>query len=230
MFPFMTDEETSSPPPSVIVQAEHEPPAVAASDNRGSTNNLALKRFNFDVWAIPTGLFLMLGVPVMMLFSDLFLDGPLRSMEDEVCLTSLGSGLMLLGYGIVRRKAGRGRIILGLVLMLVVPITLAYSTGALSLFGGGPTEGESALCCLSFIAGLVLVAAGNSQDEHTAVIARDHPTITSKPTPWVLMIAIAFLAPTILGLLAGNNSIVLLCGLISAGCFLLHSNMNQPET
>ena len=37
-------------------------------------------------------------------------------------------------------------------------------------------------------------------------------------------------SPTVLGLLAGNNSIVLLCGLISAGCFLLHSNMNQSGT
>ena len=227
MFPLMTGEETTSPPPSVIVQAGHEPSTENLNDNQPPTNHLTIKRFNLDVWAIPTGLFLLLGVPVMMLFSDLFLDGPLRSMEDEVCLTCLGSGLVLLGYGIVRRKAGRGRIILGLVLMLVVPITLVYSTGALSLFGGGPTEGESALCCLRFVTGLVLVAAGNSQDEQTAVIASDRPTITSKPTPWVLMTAIAFLAPTILGLLAGNNSIVLLCGLISAGCFLLHSNMNQ---
>lgn len=222
--------EGIAPPSPIVIHAGHEPSTENLTDNQPPTNHLAIKRSNLDVWAIPTGLFFLLGVPVMMLFSDLFLDSPLRNMEDEVCLTSLGSGLMLLGYGIVRRKAGRGRIILGLVLMFVLPITLAYSTGALSLFGGGPTEGESALCCLSFIAGLVLVAAGNSQDEHAAVMAQDHPTITSKPTPWVLMTAIAFLAPTILGLLAGNNSIVLLCGLISAGCFLLHSNMNQPGT
>ena len=222
--------EGIAPPNPIVIHAGHEPSTENLNDNQPPTNHLTIKRFNLDVWAIPTGLFFLLGVPVMMLFSDLFLDGPLRNMEDEVCLTSLGSGLMLLGYGIVRRKAGRGRIILGLVLMFVLPITLAYSTGALSLFGGGPTEGESALCCLSFVAGLVLVAAGNSQDEHTALISQDHPTITSKPTPWVLMIAIALLAPTVLGLLAGNNSIVLLCGLISAGCFLLHSNMNQSGT
>ena len=222
--------EGTAPPNPIVIHGGHGPSTEDLHDNQPPTNHLTIKRSNLDVWAIPTGLFFLLGVPVMMLFSDLFLDSPLRNMEDEVCLTSLGSGLMLLGYGIVRRKAGRGRIILGLVLMFVLPITLAYSTGALSLFGGGPTEGESALCCLSFVAGLVLVAAGNSQDEHAAVVSQSHPAISSKPTPWVLMIAIAFLAPTILGLFAGNNSIVLLCGLISAGCFLLHSNMNQPET
>ena len=228
MVPFMTGEETSSPPPSVIVQAELEPPAVERSENRGSTNNLTLKRFNFDVWAVPTGLFLLVGVPMLMLFAELFrseVPQRLNEVWEDICTGSMLVGVLLIGYGIVRRNAGRGLILLGLTLVLVVPLLVltSWRTGDGS---NGLADGGAGFCFLSFIAGLFIVAKGNRREEPD-VVPRQHQANVNTQNPWAVLLTVFFLALTLLILEGGSTSAMLFVGLVGAASLMLFSTMKR---
>ena len=216
------------PPQSIVVQAGQEPPAVELSDNRGTTNNLALKRFNFDLWAIPTGLFLLVGVPMLMLFAELFrseITQQLSEVWEDICTGSMLVGVLLIGYGVVRRNAGRGLILLGLTLVLVVPLLM---TTALRTGDGynGLADGGAGLCFLSFLAGLIIVAKGNGQEEPD-VVPRQHQDNVDPQNPWALLLAVFFLALTMLILESGSTSAMLFVGLVGAASLMLFSTMKQ---
>ena len=209
MFPFMTGEKTTSPPPSVIVQAEHERPAV--------------ERSNLDVWAIPTGLFFLVGVPMLMLYAELSrseLPRQLNDVWEDIVGGSMLVGILFIGYGVVRRSAGRGLILLGLVLVLVVPLLVLTSFGP----GNGLTDSVAGLCCLSFFSGLFIVAKGNRREEPD-VVPRQHQAIVNPVNPWAPLLTVLFLAFWYLE--SGSTSAMLFFGLVGAASLMLFSTMKQ---
>lgn len=205
----MTGEKTTSPPPSVIVQAEHEPPAV--------------ERSNLDVWAIPTGLFFLVGVPMLMLYAELSrseLPRQLNGVWEDIVGGSMLVGILFIGYGVVRRSAGRGLILLGLVLVLVVPLLVLTSFGP----GNGLTDSVAGLCCLSFFSGLFIVAKGNGREEPD-VVPRQHQANVNPVNPWAPLLTVLFLAFWYLE--SGSTSAMLFFGLVGAASLMLFSTMKQ---
>lgn len=209
MFPSMTGEKTTSPPPSVIVQAEHERPAV--------------ERSNLDVWAIPTGLFFLVGVPMLMLYAELSRSELPRQVNDvweDICTGSMLVGILFIGYGVVRRNAGRGLILLGLTLVLVVPLLVLASFGP----GNGLTDSVAGLCCLSFFFGLFIVAKGNGREDPD-VVPRQHQASVNPVSPWAPLLTVFFLAFWYLE--GGSTSAMLFVGLVGAASLMLFSTMKQ---
>ena len=209
MFPSMTGEKTTSPPPSVIVQAEHERPAV--------------ERSNLDVWAIPTGLFFLVGVPMLMLYAELSrseLPRQLNDVWEDICTGSMLVGILFIGYGVVRRNAGRGLILLGLTLVLVVPLLVLASFGP----GNGLTDSVAGLCCLSFFFGLFIVAKGNGREDPD-VVPRQHQASVNPVSPWAPLLTVFFLAFWYLE--GGSTSAMLFVGLVGAASLMLFSTMKQ---
>ena len=205
----MTGEKTTSPPPSVIVQAEHERPAV--------------ERSNLDVWAIPTGLFFLVGVPMLMLYAELSrseLPRQLNDVWEDIVGGSMLVGILFIGYGVVRRSAGRGLILLGLVLVLVVPLLVLTSFGP----GNGLTDSVAGFCCLSFFFGLFIVAKGNGREEPD-VASRQHQAIVNPVNPWAPLLTVLFLAFWYLE--SGSTSAMLFFGLVGAASLMLFSTMKQ---
>ena len=210
----MTGEKTTSPPPSVIVQAEHERPAV--------------ERSNLDVWAIPTGLFLLVGVPMLMLYAELSrseLPRQLNDVWEDICTGSMLVGILFIGYGVVRRNAGRGLILLGLTLVLVVPLLVLTSWRTGDGYNG-LADGGAGLCCLSFFFGLFIVAKGNGREEPD-VVPRQHQANVNTQNPWAVLLTVFFLALTVLILEGGSTSAMLFVGLVGAASLMLFNTMKQ---
>ena len=209
MFAPMTGEKTTSPPPTVIVQAEHEPPAVVRS--------------NLDVWAIPTGLFFLVGVPMLMLYAELSrseLPRQLNDVWEDIVGGSMLVGILFIGYGVVRRRAGRGLILLGLTLVLVVPLLVLTSFGP----GNGLTDSVAGLCCLSFFFGLFIVAKGNGREDPD-VVPRQHQASVNPVSPWAPLLTVFFLAFWYLE--RGSTSAMLFFGLVGAASLMLFSTMKR---
>ena len=208
----MTGEKTTSPPPTVIVQAEHEPPAVVRS--------------NLDVWAIPTGLFFLVGVPMLMLYAELSrseLPRQLNDVWEDIVGGSMLVGVLLIGYGVVRRRAGRGLILLGLVLVLVVPLLVLTSWRTGDGYNG-LADGGAGLCCLSFFFGLFIVAKGNGREE-LDVIPKQHQANVNPVNPWAPLLTVLFFAFWYLE--SGSTSAMLFFGLVGAASLMLFSTMKQ---
>ena len=220
--------EKTAPPNPIVIHTGHEPSTENLTDNQPPSSHLTIKRFNLDVWAIPTGLFLLVGVPMLMLFAELFrseVPQRLNEVWENICTGSMLIGVLLIGYGIVRRNAGRGLILLGLTLTLVVPLLMTTSLRTGDGYNG-LADGGAGLCCLSFIAGLFVVAKGNSREEPD-VVQRQHQANVDSQNPWALLLTVFLLALAMLILESGSTSAMLFVGLVGVASLMLFNAMKQ---
>ena len=229
----MTDGNKKPQPSSIVIRgsgtkATSTPPA--ASDEASNTSvPLKSRGADFGRHAIPLGFFFTFLVPVFLGLiwegSSLHYDFPM----DEVCLSSIGIGILCFILGAIRAaRYGLGqRAGLGLLLGYVIPVVLLPASGALDMFGS-TDDGICGLMGVLFVVGNGMLLSAQSGMEKAHKQERDggrpQPKTKHQPTVYGALSGVFCLGVVLTMLMgSGMNDVACLFALLAGVMMLLHS-------